>query len=92
MTTSAIESIPEVPFAVAHQRFDQKNEMFKRSQCDEKMQSHGIRFYREVKFREKVGYRQLDYALSTTSWAMTNLFLQKDSGILVNESVEPVSR
>jgi hypothetical protein len=92
MTISAKKSLPEVPFPVAPQRFDQKNEMFKRSQWDEKMQSHGMRFNREVKFREKVGYRQLDYALSTTSWAMTNPFLQKNSGILVNESVEPVSR
>ena len=32
MTISAKESVPEVAFAVAHQRFDQKNEMFKRSQ------------------------------------------------------------
>ena len=80
MTTSATESLPEVQFAVAHQRFDQKNEMFKRSQWDEKMQSHGMRFYREVKFREKIGYRQLDYALSKTSWAMQTLSFRKILG------------
>lgn len=68
MTTSARESLPEVPFPVANHRFDQKNEMFKRSQWDEKMQSHGMRFYREVKFREKSGYRQLDYALRNAAW------------------------
>ena len=68
MTIAAEEHIPEVPFPVADHRFDQKNEMFKRSLWDEKIQAHGIRFYREVKFREKAGYRQLDYALRNAAW------------------------
>jgi reductive dehalogenase len=68
MKTSSGESMPEVPFAIAPDRFDQKNEMFKRSIWDEKMLPHGMRFYREVKFREKAGYRQVDYALRNAAW------------------------
>jgi hypothetical protein len=68
MTTATEKYIPGVPFAVAEQRFYQKNEMVKRSLWDEKMQSHGIRFYREAKFREKAGFRRLDYALRNAAW------------------------
>lgn len=49
-------------------RFDQKNEMFKRSLWDEKMLPHGMRFYREVKFQEKMGYRKIDYSFRNASW------------------------
>ena len=34
----------EIPFPVPAYRFDQKNEMFKRSLWDEKMLPHGMRF------------------------------------------------
>lgn len=57
-----------VPFAIPPNRFDQKNEMFKRSIWDEKMKPHGRRFYRDIKFREKIGYRQMDYALQNAAW------------------------
>lgn len=57
-----------LPFPVAADRFDQKNEMFKRSMWDEKMRPHGMRFYRSVKFQDKVGYRKLDYAVRNASW------------------------
>jgi len=49
----------ELPFPVSADRFDQKNEMFKRSLWDEEMIPYGMRFYREVKFQEKVGYRKM---------------------------------
>ncbi|NIO04810.1 MAG: hypothetical protein GTN74_09405, partial [Proteobacteria bacterium] len=58
----------DLPFPVADYRFDQKNEMFKRSVWDEKMQAYGQRFYREVKFQQKVGYRKLDYAFRNAAW------------------------
>lgn len=57
-----------LPFPVPTDRFDQKNEMFKRSLWDEKMLPHGMRFYKEVKFQEKVGYRKIDYAFRNASW------------------------
>ena len=58
----------DLPFPVAAGRFDQKNEMFKRSLWDEKMLPHAMRFYKEVKFQEKVGYRKIDYAFRHASW------------------------
>lgn len=58
----------EMPFPVPAYRFDQKNEMFKRSLWDEKMLPHGMRFYREVKFQEKIGYRKIDYSFRNASW------------------------
>ncbi len=66
---SVSEQYPlDLPFAAPLDRFDQKNEMFKRSIWDEKMKPHGFRFYRDIKFREKVGYRQMDYALQNAAW------------------------
>jgi reductive dehalogenase len=35
---------------------------------DEKMQAHGARFYREVHYQERVGYRKMDYALRNAAW------------------------
>ena len=53
MTTQGEGTGQSLPFPVAGDRFDQKNEMFKRSVWDEKMLPHGMRFYREVNFRDK---------------------------------------
>ena len=58
----------DLPFPVPEDRFDQKNEMFKRSLWDEKMMPYGMRFYKEVKFQEKVGYRKMDFAFRNASW------------------------
>ncbi len=55
-------------FPVPAFRFDQKNEMFKRSRWDEKMQTSRKRFYEDVKYREEIGYRKLDYAFRNASW------------------------
>jgi reductive dehalogenase len=59
---------PDVPFSIPTYRFDQKNEMFKRSNWDEKMQPYGKRFYKEVKYRQEIGYRKLDYAFRNAAW------------------------
>lgn len=61
-------AMPDVPFPVADSRFDQKYEMFKRSLWDEAMQPYSRRFYGEVVFREKPGYRKVDYALRNAAW------------------------
>jgi len=55
-------------FPVPTYRFDQKNEMFKRSIWDEKMQPHRKRFYEEIVYQPKIGYRKLDYAFCNATW------------------------
>jgi epoxyqueuosine reductase len=57
----------EFPFSVPVHRFDQKNEMFKRSTWDEKMRVHSKRF-REVRYQERAGYQKLDYAFRNAAW------------------------
>ena len=54
-------------FPVAAGRFDQKDEMFKRSVWDESLRPLSDRF-REIAHRERPGYRKLDYALRNASW------------------------
>jgi hypothetical protein len=58
----------KLPFPVPTYRFDQKNEMFKRSIWDEKMQAHRKRFYEEIVYQQKIGYRKLDYAFRNATW------------------------
>lgn len=58
----------EFPFPVPTYRFDQKNEMFKRSIWDESMQPYARVFYKEVKYHETIGYRKLDYAFRNAAW------------------------
>ena len=58
----------DFPFPVAESRFDQKLEMFKRAIWDEQMRPHAARFYKEVTYQKKPGYRKMDYALRNASW------------------------
>jgi len=58
----------EVEFPVPTYRFDQKNEMFKRSIWDEQMQPYARRFSKEVAYQQGVGYRKLDYAFRNATW------------------------
>jgi len=58
----------KLPFPIPADRFDQKNEMFKRSIWDEKMRPYARGFYEEVVFLQKVGYRKLDYAFRNAAW------------------------
>ena len=62
----------DLPFPVATDRFDQKNEMFKRGRWDQTALPHAMRFYKEVKFKEKVGYRKIDYAFRNATISPTN--------------------
>jgi epoxyqueuosine reductase len=66
------ESAP--PFPVPSYRFDQKNEMFKRSVWDEKMRPYRKRFCEEILFQEKAGYRKLDYAFLNGMWNVERSF------------------
>ena len=56
------------PLDVPDYRFDQRNEMFKRQHWDEEFIDPGKQFYTQVKYRDKYGYRKLDYALRNASW------------------------
>ena len=58
----------ELPFPVPLNRFDQKNEMFKRSLWDEKMRPYARGFYEEVVYQQKIGFRKLDYAFRNATW------------------------
>ena len=68
MDQAYIQTENELGFPVADSRFDQKNEMFKRAFWDEKMQSLGNRFYKDIKYQDKDGYRKIDYAFRNASW------------------------
>jgi reductive dehalogenase len=58
----------KLSFSVPTSRFDQKNEMFKRSIWDEKMLPYRKRFYEEIVYQQKIGYRKLDYAFRNATW------------------------
>jgi hypothetical protein len=58
----------EYPFKLPDHRFDQRNEMFKRSWQEEQFEGECSRFYKEAKFQDKTGYRKQDYALRNASW------------------------
>ncbi len=59
---------PEYPFSLPAHRFDQKNEMFKRTVWDEELQHLGRRFHGDVEYRPTAGYRKLDYAFRNAAW------------------------
>ena len=58
----------EYAFPVPTYRFDQKNEMFKRSVWDKGMRPHARRFYEDVQYQDNAGYRKLDYAFRNAAW------------------------
>ena len=63
------------------ERFDQKNEMFKRSFWDPKMMDLGRKFYREeVMPTDKPGYRLQDQALVNAAWRLEHSFAQGVKG------------
>jgi len=63
------------PLAVPDYRFDHKNEVFKRAVWDDQIMVWASRLHSEVKFQNRPGYRQLDYALRNAAWN-----LEYDSG------------
>jgi reductive dehalogenase len=60
--------LPFFPIEVPSYRFDQRNEMFKRRTWDEEFFDQSSQFYTQVKYRDRYGYRKLDYALRNASW------------------------
>lgn len=61
-------AVPKYPFEVPDYRFDQKNEMFKRSAWDEPIIPLGQRMYRDAKYLDQPGFQQLDYAFRFAGW------------------------
>jgi reductive dehalogenase len=56
------------PFPVPGDRFDQKNDMFKRRAWDDSVGAYGNQLYQQVKYQDRYGFRKLDYALRNASW------------------------
>lgn len=73
------------PFPVPAERFDQKNQMFKRGIWDEKMRPYAKGFYIDVEYLEKVGYRKCDYAFRNASWNLEGAYafgnIRSNSGL-----------
>lgn len=59
---------PELPFPVPQGRFDQKNEMFKRSIWDEQFQELRNRLYGAKTYGSDPGHRKIENALRNASW------------------------
>lgn len=54
--------IADFPIEIPDYRFDQKNEVFKRARWDQKLIPYMERYFKTVKFRDRTGFRKLDYA------------------------------
>ena len=65
---------PQFPFLVASYRFDQKSEVFKRSAWDPVMAPHADRFYHDIVYQDRAGYRRMDYALRNAGWTFVCLW------------------
>jgi reductive dehalogenase len=67
--------------------------MFKRSVWDEAIRPHADRFYRDVKYQEKTGYRKIDYACRNAAWNLEWGFAQgnsrSNSGLYAWEGIPP---
>ena len=61
-------------FPILANRFDQKNEMFKRARWDEKIKPLLKRLDEKVFYEEKPGYRKMDYALHQAAWNLERSF------------------
>lgn len=62
------------PFPVPHDRFDQRNELFKRRTWDADLWRRVEPFYTEVNYRDRDGFRKLDFALRNAAWSIESGF------------------
>jgi len=56
------------------ERFDQRNDMFRRSRYDSKWIERAAAFYGPAQVQDKPGYRHEDHALGDASWYVENYF------------------
>jgi len=55
-------TVVDFPIEVPAYRFDQKNDVFKRARWDRELIPYMERYIKTVKFKDKAGFRKLDYA------------------------------
>ena len=58
----------DYPISVSPDQFDQKNEVFKRARWDQEIMSWVRPFHENVKYGDRPGYRQHDFALMNSAW------------------------
>lgn len=73
-TPMSSDTNPQFPFPVPNDRFDQRNEMFKRRTWNEEIAKWAGPFYSEAHYQEKYGFRKLDLALRNASWNLEHDF------------------
>lgn len=56
------------------ERFDQRNDMFRRSRYDPEWIERGGSFYGPAKVQDKAGYTPEDYALRNAAWYVEDFF------------------
>jgi reductive dehalogenase len=84
----------ELPFPVPDYRFDQKNEMFKRSLWDPSFEDIiTSRFQEDVVYPDKPGWRKLDFAAQNAAWNVEWGFgmgnSRSNSGLYAWDGVQP---
>ena len=78
------------------ERFDQRNDMFRRARYDPQWIERAAPFYDPAHVRDKAGYRQEDYALGDASWYVESFFAMgcrgsNHKGLYAWESPDPGS-
>lgn len=80
-----IKPSDEFDFSIPNYSFDQKNEVLKRRSWDDKTRPHAERLYKQVVFKDRYGYRKLDYAFRNAAWniefAYAHGTVQSNSGL-----------
>jgi hypothetical protein len=74
-------------------RFDQKNEMFKRSLWDQAFETTVRRFQHEIPYQDKEGWQKSDFAARNAAWNVEWAFgmgnSRSNSGLYAWEGVHP---
>ncbi|MBW1722228.1 MAG: reductive dehalogenase [Deltaproteobacteria bacterium] len=80
-------------FPIPGERFDQKNEMFKRAAWDPAFETLRKRFYQEVVFQDRLGWNREDFAVRNASWNTEWAFgmgnSRSNSGLYAWEGLHP---
>jgi reductive dehalogenase len=59
---------PDYPISIPPDQFDQKNEVFKRARWDQEIMAWARLSHENVRYEERPGYRQHDFALMNGAW------------------------
>jgi hypothetical protein len=94
MKNRSFQNKEDYGFPVTGDRFDQKNEMFKRPLWDEKLMEMGQRFYMETAIHDKPGWRQIEFAARNAAWNVAIVYaggLQSNFGMYSWEEENPMA-